>query len=385
MKYILQAFIILSLMLSCQSKELKIDFKTVDIDIPGTMGPTLKHHSKYYCYFETDSDEFDTAPIADFYILDETGKIKSKVPVPAIQFKDYDLYVKNDMIFTTEYTHDKTFYLDEKNTRWMETRKTNDMIYEDKDYAVFSRNLGICCCRTLFKDKKTGQQYDVDADNPVVNRLNNVYYLTTKNSVLKITDPKKLKSTGGRPYNDDSSPSSNGTEIEYFNEFSNMFNFSLPTSFIVNNQLFHLYSEDGSMRIAALKNKEFVDIQTFTADIYPYRNRYDTRNFISQNQHQSIQFSTKNPQFFGIIDIVKNTFNVITFKNKYREPILGVPKTMAWVEESFDYYYSHFNTLTVDQIDHIEQKGKATNLTPKYNTCEMCTEKQFFYKKIERK
>lgn len=414
MKYILQAFMALLLLQSCQSDELKVSFKTIEINIPGTLGPSLKYHSKYYCYFEKDNP-LGSNTIVNFYILDENGKIQAKIPPPPINFSDYNLTVRNDTVFTTNYKSYASFYLDEKKKKWIRDLSTSDIIFKDQKYTVFNRSLDDCCSKTWFQDNATGQQYDVITENAIVNKLNNAYYLSTSNSVLKIQDPKKLREnnkpdTGSYA----NSASETGTEVLFRNAFTGMFKTSLATSFVVKQNLYHLYSESGSTKIAVLKDNNWVNIFDIKDDIRPYqllyekgnyppyieykeedgsyRSPYAKMNYFPGNEYQSLQFSTNDPNRSGIIEIDKNKLKIITLKNKYREPILGEPYTKSWVEKNFMDFYTHFNTLSIQQIDRIEQKENALNLT-QYAICddccdccnESCNEIPRVYQKIERK
>ena len=393
MKYILQAFIGLFLLQSCESDELKVSFKTIEINIPGSLGPSLKHGSKYYCYFEKDNP-LGSNTIVDFYILDENGKTEAHIPPPPILFSDYNLSVKNDTVFTTHYNNYSAFYLDEKKKKWIKTPKTPDIVFKDKNYTVVSSTSNIGCYKMGFIDHTTRQQYEIYAENPMINPLNNAYYITSTDYILKISDPKKMEIAGQSTSKDhycttQHIDSLKGAEVQYKNELPTMYKFSISTSFVVKNQLYHLYSEDGTTKIAVLKNKELVPFFEFKDDIRPYRKHYDGMSFIPGNEYQTLRFSTNNPHTYGLIEIDKNKFNVITFKNKYREPILGEPYTKAWVEKNFMDFYTHFNTLSINQTDHIEQKENALNLTQLglYNGFPTVPSDDFptVYQKVERK
>ncbi len=392
MKYIFQALIALLLLQSCQSDELKIRFKTIDINIQGTLGPSLKHRSKYYCYFEKD-DPFSSNLIADFYILDENGKTEAHIPSPPVFVSDYGLSLRNDTIFTTHYDYDgdRVFYLDEKKKKWLETSKAPNTIFKDKNYTIYSSPPDRFCYLTWFKDHKTGKKYNIYTENPVINPVNNSYYLTSANYILKVEDPKKLTIAGqplpNRYCDVQFVDSIRGAEVQYKNENPHLSKFSIATSFVVKNQIYHLYSEDGSTKIAVLKNNELVTVFELKDDIFPFRAHFDAVNIIPRNDYQTLRFSTNDLHTSGMIEINKNIFTVITFKNKYREPILGEPYTKAWVEKNFMNFYTHFNTLSINEIDRIEQKENILNLS-QYKTCgntflEGCDDR--VYQKIERK
>ena len=194
MKNTIQILVFYLCVSHCKSQDFKTNYETIEINIPGRPGPWLKHNGQFYCYFITDNDKFSSGSTHHFYILDEKGNLKSKITVPKkLQTFHYDLYVKNDSIFTTEYYNKDTFFLDEKNKNWIETKKGIDLFYEDKNYAVYSLDFGEWGGVTWFKDTKTNKQYEVAASNPIINKLENVYYITEANKILKIMDPQKLE------------------------------------------------------------------------------------------------------------------------------------------------------------------------------------------------
>lgn len=193
MKNLIHIIILLFTAASCQSQELNVSYENIEINIPGSPGPWLKFNENFYCYFKTDNDKFSSGSNHQFYVLDNNGKVKSKIEVPEkLQTFYYDLYIKNDTIFTTEYYNHHTFYLDQTKNTWVETKKGIDLYFEDNDYSVYSLDFGEWGGVTWFENKKTDKQYEIGATSPVINKLNSQYYLTTGISVLKIKDPREL-------------------------------------------------------------------------------------------------------------------------------------------------------------------------------------------------
>lgn len=379
MKTAIQILILIFTTISCQSQEINVNYENIEINIPGRPGPWIKSNGKYYCYFKTDNDKFSSGSNHQFYILDKDGKINSQIDVPKkLQTFYYDLYIKNDTIFTTEYYDHNTFYLDQKSNTWIETKKGIDLYYDDMNYSVYSLDFGEWGGVTWFKNKQTNKQYEIGATTPIVNKLNETYYLTAGKSILKIDDPKKLdgskepydykKAVLDENYHREGNYSTNGAEIIYEYKNDDYFNpkFSLTTSFISNNKLYHLYKDSISTKIGEVKNHSLVPVYTFKSKIRPFHWHYDTRNPIQNNNFQTVQFNTDNDNIYGIIDINGNDFNVISFKNTYREPVFGEDKMTEWFESTFDFYYSNFNNLHLDQIDKVEQKIDATNITQKH-------------------
>lgn len=379
MKIVIHIIILTFIAASCQPQELNVDYKNVEINIPGRPGPWLKYGDRLYCYFKTDNDKFSSVSNHYFYIIAENGTVKNQVEVPKkIQKTYYDLYLKNDTIFTTEYYDHNTFYLDQTSKTWVETKKRIDLYFEDKNYSVYSLDFGEWGGVTWFENKQTNNQFEIGATTPVVNKLKGSYYLTTNNSVLKIDNPEMLdkskepyvyqKAVLEERYHRNGNYSTNGAEIIFEYEDDDYFNptFSLATSFVSNDKLYHLYKDSVSTKIGFIENKKLVSVYEFESKISPFQWYYDTRNPIQNNNFQSIQFRTDKDSIYGIIEINKNDIKVTYFNNTYKEPVLGEKKMNEWLENTFEKYYSNFNSLTLEQIDKVEQAINATDITQKH-------------------
>lgn len=379
MKNVIHIIILIFITASCQPQELNVNIKNVEINIPGSPGPWLQYNDSFYCYFKTDNDKFSSGSNHQFYILDKDGKIKSQIDVPKkLQTFYYDLYIKNDTIFTTEYYDHNTFYLDQTNNTWIETEKGIDLYYDDKDYSVYSLDFGEWGGVTWFKDKQTEKQFEIGATTPIINKLGESYYLTAGKSVLKINNPKKLdkseepyvyqKAVLDERFHREGNYSTNGAETIFEYENDDYFNptFSLATSFIANEKLYHLYKDSISTKIGTIENKKLVPFYEFKSVIRPFQWNYDTRNPIQNNNFQSVQFQTDKDSVYGIIEINKNDFKVTQFNNIYKERVFGEKKMNEWIKNIFDNYYSNFSTLTLNQIDKVEQEINATDITQKH-------------------
>src|SRR5690554_5022462 len=126
MEKILLILILFTQSCNSQKNDFNVEYENIEIDIPGKPGPWLKQNGKFYCYFLTDNDIYSSGSTHYFYILDKNGTIESKISVPdQLQTFYYDLYVKNDTIFTTEYYDQNTFFLDEKN----KMKQKRELIY----------------------------------------------------------------------------------------------------------------------------------------------------------------------------------------------------------------------------------------------------------------
>ena len=142
-KKIFFPFFLLFCLFSCSKNQAIINQVENKIDIFGTIGPSIKYKNKYYSFFQNYNDALRTQLTSTFYIIDESGKTESKIEVPnELQTWYYDLYVKNDTIFITEYNDNETFFLDLDSKTLEKTKKGIDLFYEDADFEVYSLDFG---------------------------------------------------------------------------------------------------------------------------------------------------------------------------------------------------------------------------------------------------
>lgn len=381
MKIAIHIIILIFLAQSCnsQEKDFKISYESFDINIPGQPGPWLKKNEKFYCYFLTDNDRFSSGSDHTFYIINKNGEIESEILVPdELQTFYYDLYIKNDTIFTTEYYDQNTFYLDEVSKKWVSTEKGNDLFYEDNDYQIFSLDFGEWGGVTWFKNKQNQKQSEVAASSPIINKLNNYYYITLNDKILEIKNPNLLeiskepydynKAVLQENYFREGSHSLQGVNTIFEYKDDDYFNpkFSITTSFISNNKLLNVYKDSISTKIGIVENHKLIPIYEFKDKIIPLKYNYDWRQQVQNNNFQSFQFRTEKRNNYGIVDIQNNKILVTTFNNKYEEIILSKTEMQNWLEKYLDYYLKNFDNLKVSDIVSIETSVSATNLTQRH-------------------
>ncbi|WP_177764986.1 hypothetical protein [Flavobacterium sp. I3-2] len=345
-----------------------------EIDIFGSIGPSVKYKEKYYCFFRNYNDLYNTQFTSTFYILNEKGEPESKIEVPdELQTFYYDLYVKNDTIFTTEYNNNQTFYLDFNSKTWTKTKEGSDSFYKDKAFEVYSLDFGEWGSTIWFKDLKTNLQYEMHGHAPIINKIKNIYYVTTENAVYQIENPTKLKKSDknynlekilhDKFYYKEGSFSTLGakTLIEFdYDEFSDD-NTQILTSFVSNDSLFHIYKDSISTKVGFIENQNFIQTHEFSKDIKPLQFYYDWRMPIV-NEKQIIQFMTKNEGEFGFIEIKNGKIEIKKFINSNKAPKLSSKDMMDWFKNTFNVYYVGFESLKLKDIDEIEKYIKAVDL-----------------------
>jgi hypothetical protein len=167
---------------------------TIIVDIKGEMTHALKYHDKFYVLFEQRVLKYGGYGKRWLCVFSD-GKIEKIVDfLPEMNKTGYlDFFVKNDSIIYKNYHNDKkAYYLNMQNFEWKEIYKTDDLIFEDEKFYVYSLDFGEWGGKTWFKEKKTGIEYITEATTPLVNKIDTTYYLTNAFCILKIENPLKL-------------------------------------------------------------------------------------------------------------------------------------------------------------------------------------------------
>ena len=115
--------------------------------------------------------------------------------------------------------------------------------------------------------------------------------------------------------------STKGVEIVFKNTFDDYFNpkFSIITSYISGNSLYHLYKDSISTKIGIIQDKKLVPVYSFKSDIIPFNLNYDSRNPIQNNIYQTVQFTTIDKNVYGIIELNGGDITVTYFKYLHKE------------------------------------------------------------------
>lgn len=359
------------------TQDFAVNYHNINISIPGKVSSIIKKNNRFYCYFETDNDAMSTAPTQHFYILDIEGKVLQKIEVPENLQRWYnDFYIKNDTLFTTDYYDNHTFYLNESNNQWIATKKAEHLYYVDKDYTIYAMDFGEWGAVTWFNDHETGKQYEVSAKTPVINKFENIYYLTDEEHILKIENPKKLeesinpynysKIVGEGTYFRHGSFSFKGAKQVAKFEKSHLFEQTFKTSFIIKDQLYFLIEEKNQTSVYRLEKEQLKKSFDLKPDIHLYKNSPNNRNPINKNNHQTVQFRTSVEDVFGVIAFDDKKMDITYFTNTFKETLLTELQMMQWFKTSYTNYYQNFKNLTLQEIVATEQKVGSSDLTQRH-------------------
>ena len=262
-----------------QSKDFQITFDTLNISVDGYLRKVVLFRDNFYGMFETDRKN-TTQSYKKMLVFNPKGEFVEDVFVPeGIQdMPHYNLTVQNDSLFVKESQFEKkNFVLGEYVADFKLTKTRELKFYQDELYDIYATCNGEWGGTIYFKDKKTKRSYEASSTCPIViNKIDNGYYVTNYmghmmgfSSVLKIIDPTKLEKSDLNFDKHEGSHYDKGVEV-----LLDTMNFYIPTSFVADKQLFHLYSDENGTYIGNIENKKMMPIYKFDFVFYAHFNQH---------------------------------------------------------------------------------------------------------------
>jgi hypothetical protein len=329
MKYFLTTVIVfINVIVSGQSFKVTID--TLDISVKDLIIPAnkiglthaIEFKENYYCFFEEIKKDNSRRDIKFCFIIAKDGKILKSIKVPE-DIQDsyyYDLFLKHDTIFVKTYMDSKTFIFNQSFSKWVKTKNTDDMIFEDERFYFTYLDFGEWGSTTWCKDKITGKEYEFSSGT-IINKIDNAYYLTSGLKILKVENPFKLKECKRDYYyeivrNKDYSKGSNslkGVEVIFIDTTYSIWDQKEPklligTSFVADKHLYHLCSDSINTFITKLENGQMKPIQHIDKKISIFNWYYSYRNKTQKDNSQLLKFNYKDD--FGLVQIKGSTINI---------------------------------------------------------------------------
>lgn len=390
----IQILLIPFLILTCnsansQKKKDDIIFKsdftlvkdTISINVNGEMTHALKFKEKFYVLFEQRLMKYGGYGKRWLYIF-SNNQLEKVIDCPEeIKTVYLDFYVQNDSIILKPYMNEQCYHFDNTNHIWNKIGKTDDLIFEDSDFYVYSLDFGEWGGKTWFKDKKTGIQYVLESTTPLINKIDNTYYLTNSFQVLRINNPKELtkcdkdvtyeniQKTGK---NHSWYSQSKGYEVVY--EGENLHNFAftyhprIVSSFVFNNDLLHINETDTATYLSRIVNKKIQPTEKILDDVKFFNWRYSYRCKNLNGSNELLKFNTKIDQINGLTTINGNQIHITYLFNKaeLKPQIIGKEKSNKIFKNRLKSILSNFTKLTLSEIQTMEKEWKTFDITPNH-------------------
>ena len=353
---------------------------TIFVNIEGKMTHALKYHDKFYALFVQSVIKYGNSGKRWWCIFSD-GEIEKNIFFSEkFGFRYLDFFVKNDSIILKQYMRKQCYSFDTQDYEWKEIEKTDDLIFEDEKFYVYSLDFGEWGGKTWFKDKKTGIEYEIEACTSLINKIDTTYYLTNKSKVLKIENPLNLNrcdedvtyeniETSGKCYSWYGEPI--GFDVVYeditYDHFSFYFSYQphIVSSFVWQNELLHIYETSTATYIAKIENNAMKPIQKIGENLRFYNGYHSYRCKNMNGNNELLKFRTEDEQLFGLMEIIDNEVFIHYIKN---DAVLS-PKSyeMAKADSIFvnrlNFILSGWDNLQLKNIDSMENKWESFDIT----------------------
>ena len=261
------------------SIDLEITFDTLNMSIDGNLRKIVLYRDNFYGVFETNRKN-TTQSFKKMIVFDTKGNFieDAFIPEEIQDMPHYDLVVEYDSLYIKESQFEKyNFVLGAYVADFKKTKTKELKFYEDEFYDIYATCNGEWGGTIYFTDRKTKVSYEASSTCPIViNKIDNEYFVTNFMghmmgcaSVLKIADPTKLEKSDLNFESHKGSSYDKGIEV-----LLDTMDFYIPTSFVADNQLFHLYSDDNGTYIGKIENKKMRQIYKFDFSFYAHFNQH---------------------------------------------------------------------------------------------------------------
>lgn len=288
-KYFLIVFVVL-ILISCKKtnsnanganlkkenlSEFNVKIDTLTQTKNGDLTKVVLFKNNFYCMFET-SRKNTTQQFIKMIVFNQKGKFVEDVFVPEeIQnMSHYDLIVEKDSLYVKENQFEKeNFVLGEYIADLNKIKTRNFSIFKDEIYNIYSHGKGEWGGTIFFENNKTKEVFETYSSCPVVvNKIKKDYYVTNNgmysSNVLKISDPTKLHKSKLNLNENIGSKYNEGIE-----EILNIDGFSIITSFVIEEKLFHLYSDKKNVFVGVVENEKMKPKYKFDFNFYSHLNQ----------------------------------------------------------------------------------------------------------------
>lgn len=374
--------------ISLLAQNFEISADTINLDLKEICRPasrvslthTIKYNNKFYCFLKERG--LYSFKVQSKYLLElsDKGKILNIIETPdEIQKANYfDFFVRNDSLLSKNYINNNSFLLDKEKMKWERIKEVDDQVYEDENYKVFYLDFGEFGESTWFIDKKTQKQYVIGTNGRNINYFNNRYILTSRGKITEILNPKKLLECKVEEQYEMLKAQKNLQNISHsligskdiYTDSTYNFSFEKPiqeihTSFVVDQELYHLYSDSISTFIGQIKNKNLVQTQDLNKKYHLFNSSHSYRGNNLENDYRFLMFM-ESQNTFGFIQIKNHKIDIKYIKHNIDSlKYLGSDN----FEKVLNLINQNSNKLNIEQIHKIENEiGGIHMKTDRINT-----------------
>lgn len=258
-------------------------------------------------------------------IADPGGRIINQVQVPDKINSLFDprFILDNDSLYLIDERYDTISYLfDDVYPGLKEAARKPLKMLDDRYYSIYSTCYGEWGGTVYFTDKATGESFEVSSGCAViVNSSDSGYFVTEidghsmTSQVIRINDPHKLEP---------SVPDYNAREGSYFTKGSEVImprtDLYILTSFFINNQLVHLYTDHSKTYLGKVENQKLVPFYTFDFHFYTdlHQQLPDGTQLLTfiyaKSEYRGLMFIKGNEIYFNFQRLVQSSGHQVLYQ-----------------------------------------------------------------------
>ncbi len=345
------------------------------------MTHALKFQNKHYVLFQQEFLKYGSSGKRWLYIF-SGRKVEKAFECPKeLQTPYIDFYVQNDSLIIKPYMDGQSYRFNPQNDKWIKINHTDDLLFEDEDFYIYSLDFGEWGGKTWFKDKKTGVEYAVDITTPLVNKIGTTYYLTNSFEVIKIKNPLQLNwcesdftyeniKKSHKYYTWQIQPL--GIEPVYKDSIVDFFDPEyrphIVSSFVFKNELIHLYETDSAAYLARIKNNEIVPFEKIENNIDFFNWHYSYRCKNGKGSNELIKFRTDKKNCEGILEITDNKITITYFTNQaeLKPKVMGLKASNELFLKRINLIVAQFDSLPLKTISAKEKEWGSFDVSPNH-------------------
>lgn len=287
------------------NKKCNVKIDTLNDGRNGDLTKAVLFKNDFYCMFES-SRRNTSQQFIKMIVFNQKGKFIEDVFVPhEIQnMAHYHLIVEKDDLYVKESQFEKKNFILGKYVADLSEVKTRDFsVFKDETYTVYSDDQGEWGGTIFFENNTTKEVFETYSNSAVVvNKIRNHYYITNSgmfsSNVLKVSDPSKLhKSTL------DFSKNAGSQFDEGVDKVLDADDIYIQTSFVYQDQLFHLYSQNKKVFVGVIDKGKMKKLYKFNFNF----DSHFSQSF--KNGKQLLTFYIPSIKKNGILIIDKKDFH----------------------------------------------------------------------------
>ncbi|WP_177225334.1 hypothetical protein [Chryseobacterium formosense] len=233
-----------------------------------------------------------------------------------------------------QFQNNLKYIFDFKSNKFIETKKGDDLVYEDKHYKVMYKSFGEWGQVTWFINQENKSEYFTSLNGQNTNFLNGKFYITNTSVIWEILNPNNLTKCNPNQYYDVINKRKFGKfdSYDYFKGINSIYKDSIQydpddfrntdkdlkyafiTSFVANNNLYQITQLKDKTAITEVKKNNIKIVHQFDEkyNLFYWYNQFRS----NKNDQKFIKFRN-GYNSFGFFEVENNKIDITKVNYKY--------------------------------------------------------------------